>query len=68
MKQQIVCSRSFGSRVTDYMDMRQVVCAFAERAAEKLRKERQYCRKISVFVRTSPYADSELFYGNQVIR
>jgi DNA polymerase V len=50
------------------MDMRQVVCAFAERAAEKLRKERQYCRKISVFVRTSPYADSEVFYGNQVIR
>lgn len=66
MKQQIVCSRSFGSRVTDYMDMRQVVCAFAERAAEKLRKERQYCRQISVFVRTSPYADGEVFYGNQV--
>jgi len=64
-KQQIVCSRSFGSRITEYMDMRQAVCAFAERAAEKLRKERQYCRQISVFVRTSPHADGEVFYGNQ---
>jgi len=65
-KQQIVCSRSFGTRITDYMDMRQAVCAFAERAAEKLRKERQYCTQIAVFVRTSPYADGEVFYGNQV--
>jgi len=64
-KQQIVCSRSFGSRITDYRDMRQAVCAFAERAAEKLRKERQYCRQIAVFVRTSPHAEGEVFYGNQ---
>jgi len=65
VKQQIVCSRSFGSRITEYMDMRQAVCAFAERAAEKLRKERQYCRQIAVFIRTSPHADGEVFYGNQ---
>lgn len=64
-KQQIVCSRSFGSRITGYMDMRQAVCAFAERAAEKLRKERQYCKQIAVFVRTSPHAEGEVFYGNQ---
>jgi len=64
-KQQIVCSRSFGSRITKYMDMRQAVCAFAERAAEKLRKERQYCKQIAVFVRTSPHAEGEVFYGNQ---
>lgn len=65
IKQQIVCSRSFGSRITDYRDMRQAVCAFAERAAEKLRKERQYCRQVAVFVRTCPHADGEVFYGNQ---
>lgn len=64
-KQQIVCSRSFGSRITEYMDMRQAVCAFAERAAEKLRKERQYCKQIAVFVRTNPHAEGEVFYGNQ---
>ncbi|MDF7657650.1 translesion error-prone DNA polymerase V subunit UmuC [Erwiniaceae bacterium L1_54_6] len=64
-KQQIVCSRSFGSRITEYMDMRQAVCAYAERAAEKLRGEKQYCRQIAVFLRTSPHAENEVFYGNQ---
>ncbi|WP_337022567.1 MULTISPECIES: translesion error-prone DNA polymerase V subunit UmuC [unclassified Pantoea] len=66
-KQQIVCSRSFGSRITDYQDMRQAVCAYAERATEKLRSERQYCRQIAVFVRTSPHAVGETFYGNQAM-
>lgn len=66
-KQQIVCSRSFGSRITEYQDMRQAVCAYAERAAEKLRSERQYCRQIAVFVRTSPHATGETFYGNQAM-
>ena len=30
-----------------------------------LRGEHQYCRFISVFVRTSPHADNEIYYGNQ---
>jgi DNA polymerase V len=53
-KQQIVCSRSFGQRITTYEEMRQAVCQYAERAAEKLRGERQYCRHISTFIKTSP--------------
>ena len=67
-KQQIVCSRSFSSRITEYIYMRQAICSFAERAAEKLRKERQFCRQIAVFVRTSPHAEGEVFYGNQASR
>ncbi|HEN3637294.1 TPA: translesion error-prone DNA polymerase V subunit UmuC [Yersinia enterocolitica] len=62
-KQQIICSRSFGERVTTLHDMRQAVCQYAERAAEKLRHERQYCRYISVFIRTSPFSN-EPFYSN----
>lgn len=63
-KQQIVCSRSFGERVTTYEAMRQAVCQHAERAAEKLRGERQFCRHIAVFVKTSPFAVTEPYYGN----
>ncbi|ECP5449038.1 translesion error-prone DNA polymerase V subunit UmuC, partial [Salmonella enterica] len=63
-KQQIVCSRSFGERVTTYEAMRQAVCQYAERAAEKLRGERQFCRQIAVFVKTSPFAVKEPYYGN----
>ncbi len=63
-KQQIVCSRSFGQRITTYEEMRQAVCQYAERAAEKLRGERQYCRHISTFIKTSPFAVNEPYYGN----
>lgn len=63
-KRQIVCSRSFGERVTTYEAMRQAVCQYAERAAEKLRGERQFCRHIAVFMKTSPFAVNEPYYGN----
>lgn len=63
-KQQIVCSRSFGERVTDYEQMRQAICQHAERAAVKLRGERQYCRQVCAFVKTSPFTPGETYYGN----
>ena len=65
LRQQIVCSRSFGERVTAYADMRQAVCFYAERVAEKLRTEKQYCRQVSVFVRTSPHTRNAPYYDNQ---
>lgn len=64
VKQDIICSRSFGDRITAYEDMRQAICSHATRAAEKLRNEHQYCRFISAFVKTSPFAHNEPYYGN----
>ncbi|WP_323107831.1 Y-family DNA polymerase [Klebsiella variicola] len=64
VKQEIVCSRSFGGRITEYHEMRQAICSYASRAAEKLRSEHQYCRFISAFVKTSPFALNEPYYGN----
>ncbi|CAM7081397.1 TPA: Y-family DNA polymerase [Klebsiella pneumoniae] len=63
-KQEIICSRSFGDRITAYEDMRQAICSYAARAAEKLRGEHQYCRFVSAFVKTSPFALNEPYYGN----
>ncbi|WP_210461800.1 translesion error-prone DNA polymerase V subunit UmuC [Pantoea ananatis] len=63
-KQQIVCSRSFGERVTDYEQMRQAICQHAERASVKLRGESQYCRQVCAFVKTSPFTPGETYYGN----
>lgn len=37
-KQQIICSRSFSERITEYQNIREAVCSYAEKAAEKLRK------------------------------
>ncbi|HEY0209047.1 translesion error-prone DNA polymerase V subunit UmuC [Acerihabitans sp.] len=64
IKQEIISSRSFGERATTYQSVREAVCAYAERAAQKLRGERQYCKKISVFIKTSPFAPDEPYYGN----
>jgi len=63
-KQEIICSRSFGERITQYDQMRQAICSYAIRAAEKLRGEHQYCRFISAFVKTSPFAVRESYYAN----
>ena len=64
VKQEIICSRSFGSRITEYEEMREAICSYATRAAEKLRNEHQHCRFISVFVKTSPFTINEPYYGN----
>ena len=64
VKQEIICSRSFGERITDYEQMRQAICSYAVRAAEKLRGEHQYCRFISAFVKTSPFAERAPYYAN----
>jgi len=63
-KQQIVCSRSFGERITAKTAMQEALCLYAARAGEKLRAEERYCRQISIFIRTSPHAPGEIFYGN----
>jgi Nucleotidyltransferase/DNA polymerase involved in DNA repair len=63
VKQEIICSRSFGERITEYEAMRQAICSYASRAAEKLRNEHQYCRFVSAFVKTSPFGP-EPYYGN----
>ncbi|ORM71451.1 DNA polymerase V subunit UmuC [Pantoea wallisii] len=63
-RQNILCSRSFGDRITEYQDMREAIASYAARAAEKLRSERQYCRHISTFVRTSPHDPHQPYYAN----
>lgn len=64
-KQQIICSRSFSHRITHYEEMHQAICSYAERAAEKLRAEKQYCCAVGVFMRTSPHAGNETYYAPQ---
>jgi len=62
-KQQIVCSRSFGQRITGLEDMQNAVVTYASRAAEKIREQGSKCRHISVFVATGRYGD-EPQYAN----
>lgn len=63
-KKEIVCSRSFGERVTDLPTMREAVSSYAARAAEKLRREHRKARTLNVFVRTSFFNPTEPTYSN----
>uniref|UniRef100_UPI00402BDAA7 DinB/UmuC family translesion DNA polymerase n=1 Tax=Providencia sp. PROV061 TaxID=2936777 RepID=UPI00402BDAA7 len=49
----------------DYELVRQSVCAFAERAAEKLREEKQYCRLVTLWVQSSHFSHHDPYYYRQ---
>ena len=61
-KQQIVCSRSFSRRLTNYDELSQALSEFCSRAAEKLRRQHSVTGCVSVFIRTSPFNPQEPHY------
>jgi len=63
-KQQIICSRSFGTHITQYRDMREAISDYASRAAEKLREEQRYARVVTIYLRTNPHNDRDPQYSN----
>lgn len=66
-KKQIISSRSFGERITEFQPLREAVSKHASQAAEKLRQQQQYCRLVQVSVRTSPFVPQEPYYSNGVV-
>ncbi|QQD22768.1 translesion error-prone DNA polymerase V subunit UmuC [Oceanospirillaceae bacterium ASx5O] len=63
-KQQILCSRSFGQRVTSYTEMQEAISSYVARAAEKLRHEQQQCQLLSVYIRTGLFNPNDPRYSN----
>jgi DNA polymerase V len=61
-KQQIVCSRSFSRRLTEYGELSQALAEFCSRAAEKLRRQHSVVGCITVFIRTNPFNPQEPQY------
>ncbi|MGZ8906659.1 MAG: Y-family DNA polymerase [Methylobacter sp.] len=54
-KQQIVCSRSFSHRLTQYQELSEALAEFCSRAAEKLRRQHSVTGCITIVIRTSPF-------------
>jgi DNA polymerase V len=65
-RKQIMTSRSFRDRVTDYEDMRQAISSFTARTAEKLRGEKLLAQAVMLFIGTSPFNKQEPQYRNSV--
>lgn len=63
-KKEIVCSRSFGVKVTSLTDLEEAVSLYISRASEKLRRQRSYAGSVSVFINTSRFAALKDNYFN----
>jgi DNA polymerase V len=61
-KRQIVCSRSFSRRLTEFSEASEAMAEFCSRAAEKLRRQQSVTGCITVFIRTSPFNPHEPQY------
>jgi len=57
-------SRSFGKKVTKLEDLSEAVTTHCLNAAEKIRLEKQTVKKITVFIRTSPFQTGNNYYAN----
>jgi len=58
-QQQMMCSRSFGSPVTELPELVEVVSQFASRVAEKARQQEAAAGAVHVFVTTSPFRKND---------
>lgn len=61
-KRQIVCSRSFSRRLTEFSELSQALAEYCSRAAEKLRCQNSVTGCITVFIRTNLFNQKEPQY------
>ncbi len=54
-KQQIICSRSFGSPVFSAAEIKEAMARHLVRGAEKLRNQKSLCQVLFLFYHTSPF-------------
>tara|TARA_B100000700_G_scaffold171342_1_gene189254 strand:- start:1222 stop:2502 length:1281 start_codon:yes stop_codon:yes gene_type:complete len=57
-------SRSFGKKVTKLEDLKESITTHCLNAAEKIRNDNQIAKKITVFIRTSPFQKDKHYYVN----
>ena len=57
-------SRSFGKKVTKLEDLSEAIATHCLNAAEKIRLDKQTVKKITVFIRTSPFLIRNKYYAN----
>jgi DNA polymerase V len=63
-KKNCCVSRSFGRKVTKLEELNESVTTYCLNAAEKIRLDNQTTKKITVFIRTSPFQNEKNYYSN----
>ena len=57
-------SRSFGKKVTQLENLSKAITSHCLNAAEKIRLDKQTVKKITIFIRTSPFQKDANYYAN----
>ena len=57
-------SRSFGKKVTELKELNEAITTHCLNAAEKIRLDSQTTKRITVFIRTSPFQENKNYYAN----
>jgi DNA polymerase V len=66
-KQEIACTRSFGSAVRELDELIEAVSEFSARAAQKLRQQTSAAGQVLVFIRTSPFRQTPQYSHSLVV-
>jgi len=57
-------SRSFGKKVTKLEELKESITMHCLNAAEKIRNDNQTTKKVTIFIRTSPFQKDKNYYAN----
>ncbi len=63
-KKSLISSRSFGSPITSFEDLREAVSSHASSLAQRLREQRSCASLLSVSLKTNPFDNTGRFYSN----
>ncbi|UAW97580.1 DUF4113 domain-containing protein [Halopseudomonas nanhaiensis] len=66
-RQEICCSRMFGTRLKTIEPIREAVASYVARACEKLRSQGSLCKRIRVSIRTGMFNPDEAKYAKGVL-
>lgn len=66
--QSITWSRSFNNRLYEFEELHEAIANFVALAAQKLRAQCKFCRKIGIHIRTSYFGDGPKYVGDLALR
>jgi DNA polymerase V len=66
-KKHILCSRSFGKKVSSYEELSKALASYVSRAAEKLRCEKKLVGIIIIFISTNRFSSNDPQYRNSAL-
>lgn len=64
-KKQIICAKSFGRAITGRAELEEAVINYVVRTAERLREQDSLAGRLTVFIRTNPFATNSPQYANE---